>query len=401
MNNIYLKMSNSYESITFEVEKDLKKPEVHYETKGIKNIFNELFERQKSFINPRNGEVVYLKENEPLEILYHNFDTEEVQFYSNKKTSLISGLIEAYKNHYPITVTPDMIWILILQGYSRFMEKYSELVRERYVNFEGKKNINLNRTGIFPEEASKEVWEGIIKEFIEKIGTNIGKETLSNLESDFSTTNPVTLATSQVSIMSAMKQYFTYQVLMGGCGISSITLEGSVEDWEKIKSKLEFLKNKALGWWTKHLIPIIEKIIKTKATYNENNQLSEELIEFWKDMIRIKGEGGAYKPHMINGWIIKFIPNLTEAKPNVYEELLETQVPDQIISCPMELIVLNLDGTKSHYQCNLASGFYGMVQDQQSFNVRPVIGYAFVVENIVKSKLTVEEKNKIIDDFFN
>ena len=394
-------MANSYESITFEVEKDLKKPEAHYETKGIKNIFNELFERQKSFINPRNGEVVYLHENEPLEILYHNFDTEEVQFYNNKKKSLISGLIEAYKNHYPITVTPDMIWILILQGYSRFMEKYSELVRERYVNFEGKKNINLNRTGIFPEEASKEVWEGIIKECIEKIGTNIGKETLSNLESDFSTTNPVALATSQVSIMSAMKQYFTYSVLMGGCGISSITLEGSVEDWEKIKSKLEFLKNKALGWWTKHLIPIIEKIIKTKATYNENNQLSEELIEFWKDMIRIKGKGDAYDPHMINGWIIKFIPNLTEARPNVYDELLETQVPDQIISCPLELIVLNLDGTKSHYQCDLASGFYGMIQDQQSFNVRPVIGYAFVVENIVKSKLTVEEKNKIIDDFFN
>ena len=394
-------MANSYESITFEVEKDLKKPEYHYDTKGIKNIFNELFERQKRFTNPRNGEVQYLDENEPLEILYHNFDTEEVQFYNYKKTSLISGLIEAYKNHYPITVTPDMIWILILQGYSRFMEKYSELVRERYVNFEGKKNINLNRTGIFPEEASKEIWEGIIKEFVEKIGTNIGKETLSNLESNFSTTNPVTLATSQVSIMSAMKQYFTYRVLMGGCGISSITLEGSLEDWEKIKSKLEFLSNKALGWWTKHLIPIIEKIIKTKATYTENNQLSQELIEFWKNMIRIKGKGDAYDPHMINGWIIKFIPNLTEAKPNVYDELLETQVPDQIISCPLELIVLNLDGTKSHYQCDLASGFFGMVQDQQTFNVRPVIGYAFVVENIAKSRLTVEEKNKIIDEFFN
>ena len=58
-------MANSYESITFEVEKDLKKPEYHYDTKGIKNIFNELFERQKTFINPRNGEVIYLNENEP------------------------------------------------------------------------------------------------------------------------------------------------------------------------------------------------------------------------------------------------------------------------------------------------------------------------------------------------
>ena len=44
--------------------------------------------------------------------------------------------------------------------------------------------------------------------------------------------------------MSAMKQYFTYKVLMAGCGISSITLEGSLQDWEKIKSKLEFLSTK-------------------------------------------------------------------------------------------------------------------------------------------------------------
>ena len=33
---------------------------------------------------------------------------------------------------------------------------------------------------------------------------------------------------------------------MIACGISSITLEGSLEDWEKIKSKLEYLKTKGL-----------------------------------------------------------------------------------------------------------------------------------------------------------
>ncbi len=74
-------MANSYESITFEVEKNLKKPEYHYITTGIKNIFSELFETQKKIINPRNGEFCYLEENEPLEILYHNFDTEETEFY--------------------------------------------------------------------------------------------------------------------------------------------------------------------------------------------------------------------------------------------------------------------------------------------------------------------------------
>ena len=391
----------SYETITFEVEKGLKPPEKHYEITGIKNIFSSLFKRRKSKVNTSTGETEYLDSNEPLEILHYNFDTEETQFFNYKKKSLIAGLVLAYKNHYPITISPDMIWILILQGYSRFMEKYFELVREKYVHFEGKKNICINRLGIFPEEATKETWEGIINEIVEEIEKHIGKEISSNLQSDFSTTNPVTLATSQVSIMSAMKQYFVYKVLMGGCGISSITLEGSLDDWKKIKSKLEFLSSKALKWWTKHLIPIIDNIIKTKEYYDKNKKINNELIDFWKGMIKLKGKGDMYEPHIINGWIIKFIPDLSDQKPKLYEEISEVDVPDQIISCPLELIVMNLNGTSSIYNCDLASGFFGMIQDKDTFNVRPVIGYAVVSENKTTSKLTVEQKNKIIDEFFD
>ena len=391
----------SYETITFEVEKGLKPPEEHYKIKGIKNIFFNLFKRRKSKVNTITGETEYLDRNEPLEILHYNFDTEETQFFNCEKKSLIAGLVLAYKNHYPITISPDMIWILILQGYSRFMEKYSELVREKYVHFEGKKNICINRLGIFPEEATKETWEGIINEIVEEIEKHIGKEISSNLQSDFSTTNPVTLATSQVSIMSAMKQYFVYKVLMGGCGVSSITLEGSLDDWKKIKSKLEFLSSKALKWWTKHLIPIIDNIIKTKEYYDKNKKINNELIDFWKGMIKLKGKGDMYEPHIINGWIIKFIPDLSDQKPKLYEEISEVDVPDQIISCPLELIVMNLNGTSSIYNCDLASGFFGMIQDKDTFNVRPVIGYAVVSENKTTSKLTVEQKNKIIDEFFD
>ena len=36
-----------------------------------------------------------------------------------------------------------MIWLLILQGYARFMDKYHELVREQYVNFEGQKTLYI------------------------------------------------------------------------------------------------------------------------------------------------------------------------------------------------------------------------------------------------------------------
>ena len=389
-----------YESITFKVEKGLKKPSEYLQTTGMKTILANLFKRRKKMIDNKTGGEIQLNANEPLEIFHYNLDTDEQEIFNVGKTSLIQGLIAAYKNHYPITISPDMIWILIMQGFSRFMEKYENLVRERFVNFTGKKDLKLERLQYSPYNASKEVWDGIIKEFVQKIGNNVGKEVVDNLECDFSTTSAVAKVTSQVCIMSAMKQYFTYRVLMAGCGISSITLEGSIKDWEKIKSKLEFLSTMALKWWTKHLIPIIDYIITTKKYYSTYGQLNQELIDFWKGMIRLKGKGDLYDPHMINGWIVKFIPNLRGEKPTIYEELLETNVPDQIISCPMEITWLSMQGKRVDFSCSLFSGFYGMVQDKKTFNVKPVIGYAIVVESQQESNITVEEKNKIIEEFF-
>ena len=201
-----------------------------------------------------------------MEILNYNFDTEKTFFYNYGKKSLIRGLMEAYFMHYPITVSPDMILLLFLQGYSRFMEKYSERVRNQYVKFKGRKILVVKRVGITPEIASKEDWQGIIEELTGQIKSEIGETIISNFESNFTTTNQVTLTTSQVSIMSAMKQYFIYKVVMSVCGISKITLEGYLEDWEKIKKKLEFFSKEEFGldWWTKHLIPIIDNIIETK-----------------------------------------------------------------------------------------------------------------------------------------
>ena len=84
-----------------------------------------------------------------------------------------------------------------------------------------------------PETAKPEDWRGIIDEFTEKIKGEIRENIISHLECNFTITNPVTLTTSQISIMSSMKKYFIYDVTMFGCGISSITLEGTLEDKEK------------------------------------------------------------------------------------------------------------------------------------------------------------------------
>ena len=39
-----------------------------------------------------------------------------------------------------------------------------------------------------------------------------------------------------------------------------------------------------------------------------------------------------------------------------------------------------------------------MIQDKETYNVRPVIGYAIVVDEKTESPITDEERNKIIKE---
>ena len=84
------------ESITFRVEKDKKPTGELLPTKDVNYIFNGLFQKRKKGLNEK-GKLVYLNENEPMEILHHKFDTNQAQFFNFGKKSLIQGLVLAYK----------------------------------------------------------------------------------------------------------------------------------------------------------------------------------------------------------------------------------------------------------------------------------------------------------------
>ncbi len=46
----------------------------------------------------------------------------------------------AYENHLPICLTPYIIWLLIVQGFSQHINFNAEYYRNKFVNFENKKN---------------------------------------------------------------------------------------------------------------------------------------------------------------------------------------------------------------------------------------------------------------------
>ena len=150
------------------MERGLDKPKYFLYSKSKDKILSRIFKRRKKvcdFDEFRMSKKQAEESNEVMKILHSNFDTDKKEIYNYGKKSLFRGLMEAYGNHYPNTISPNIILLLFLQGYSRFMENNSEKLRNIYVNFQGKKNLKVVRKGITPETAKPEDWRGIIDEF--------------------------------------------------------------------------------------------------------------------------------------------------------------------------------------------------------------------------------------------
>jgi hypothetical protein len=70
-----------------------------------------------------------------------NFYTTKV--YTEGVSNILQGFYSAYENHLPIRLTPDIIWLLIVQGFAHHVNFNAEYLRNRFVNFEKKKKLGL------------------------------------------------------------------------------------------------------------------------------------------------------------------------------------------------------------------------------------------------------------------
>ena len=158
---------------------------------------------------------------------------------------------------------------------------------------------------------------------------------------------------------------------MGGCGLPYVTIEGSIEDWGKIKEKLTNLKKYKLEFWINKLIPIINQIIETKKGNVDK--------EFWLQMIKIKDDHGLYDPGYIDGWFTNFFPYNDNGKYNDGRIFTRSQMPSEMLTVPFELkIIDSMDQDESKIKgikCEFLAGFIGMTQDEKTSNMKPEIGW--------------------------
>ena len=63
----------------------------------------------------------------------------------HKLHPVFEGFVWAYRNHRPITISPDIIWLLIAQAFSNHVNANAESLRRKFVNFSGQKELVVKR----------------------------------------------------------------------------------------------------------------------------------------------------------------------------------------------------------------------------------------------------------------
>ncbi len=298
------------------------------------------------------------------------------QFVSFGTHSFLKGMQVAYAEHRPFVLSPDMIWLLIGQGFSKHVEVNAEKLRHLFVDFDGKKELIIRNDNLLETDKTilKAEWEKSIDEMNGEVAKHVGEDLINDLTADFSTTSLTEKIVSQITVLNAFQPYFDYSFDTAACGIPQITLEGTVEDWQKVIDKSKKLAIYELDWWISELTPILEEIKETA-----NGKIDKQ---FWMNMFRqhkVK-EYGIDK--VVNGWILRFFPYYNDGhKTNLFEmniEGLDFLCP-QIVNVPFRHNITDNNGEiiETREQEFLA-GFFGLEQNEKDLSLRPVIEWSII-----------------------
>ncbi|XP_070532333.1 uncharacterized protein [Ptychodera flava] len=193
--------------------------------------------------------------------------------------ALLKAVHLAYDRHYPLVLSPDMIWLCITQGLGIHINQNSDQLRSKFVTFSGKKEITVRRDD-FVKGLATNPWPEVFDEFSQKIKDEIGEKNYELITPNFSTTGPMEKAVGDIALMDAMQSFLNYG-FMTECGIPSITLEGTREDWMAIREKAIQLEQYDLKWWTDELLPILDQFVNAASGSVDKN--------FWSSIYKYSG----------------------------------------------------------------------------------------------------------------
>lgn len=298
---------------------------------------------------------------------------------------LIDALHVAFSQHRPLTLSPDSIWLVIAQGFGHHVAENAESLRHRLVRHEGRRELIAE-----VEDLSLASFEHTSASFSSQIRQATDPVLHETLICDFSTTSAAIRTASEVALMDSFSSYFEY-TMRCICGIPKITIEGTPEDWQRIRARAEVIATYGLEWWISRLRPILDEFVLAADGHPTR--------EFWKAIYKpVRAYGG----EVATGWITDLFPYLgdapgrrrnhvferdrhdwalpidqgVETKNRAFSPLSDKGVglggfPSGLSSAPVK--VLFNDGSRT--DVDLVAGFLAVRQNPSDLTLSPRIGW--------------------------
>lgn len=334
----------------------------------------------------------------------------------NSNNSFIGMIATAFNEHLPMRITCNDIWLLILQGLSQHINKNSEELRHLFVNFKGKQEIKIFLDN-FELESQDNEWDKITQAFLNKIEEKVTPAYFNLIKNTLSMSNQTVEIVNNIAGLSCFTSYFKLKCFYG-CGFPEITLAGTTEDWLKIRAKINQIEelfyiseSNNLTWWTQKLKFVVDEFINTSR--------GDVNVGFWKNSYK---QITLYLSTRFNGWAGFFFPYVYRNKemirnPILFEDvnkftinsesnnrrefeftqenrttninnlggetfpydkfLSPRDIPSEISIVPITMVDIR-DGRET--ETYLYGGFMGVLQDQDSLELKTCLGYALAVE---------------------
>jgi hypothetical protein len=298
---------------------------------------------------------------------------------------LIAAAAVAFQKHYPLVLSPDIIWVTVLQGVSQHVQNHAERLRSRLVRHEGKLELVVDLGfDALPRDNAQMLMAA--QAFCREIGLHLqsGKQAL--FEAQFTTTTEVEQIAANIVLMEALQPYFDYLFSII-CGIPSVILEGTVADWELLEKKVRVLDDSdlELSWWTGQLLPLCRHFSRAAA--------GDVDVDHWKNLCKVVEWYGVDD---LNGWLLKFIPYVRyrqseqpihrnpvlDLKPGKKPRLSSGR---EITGCTSDMLPTGVSAVpvtlldKSSGRRTLVrfvGGFTGLEQAHEDLGLRPFLGWA-------------------------
>ncbi|MEM6344707.1 MAG: DUF4419 domain-containing protein [Bacteroidota bacterium] len=280
--------------------------------------------------------------------------------------AFLRSLQKAYADHRPFVLAPDMIWLLVLQGFSRHINYNSTHFAQKWGLSTEKEALVVRDDSLRPDASAQE-WEKVILGFEDLVQARMGADFRQELACDFSTTDTASRIAATISMLDTLKAFFDYVVVTDWCGIPSLTLEGQQADWVQLKAKVIALKKYDLGWWIDKLVEPLDQFIA--AFEGKIDQA------FWRGIFKFHTARSCGDFSRIDGWITSFYPYDRDGRKRVGMPILDIKhLPDELVKVDFTHQYHTPLGTHT-VPLQFVSGFVAASQNAKNYALRPHISW--------------------------